>query len=47
MGRRRSLEAYLRLAGIDPSRKEVHRNEWCHRGEWPEEALPYRLPTIH
>jgi ribulose bisphosphate carboxylase small subunit len=45
MGRQRSLDEYLRMVGIDPAHKEVRKNLWCHQGQWPEEALRYRLAS--
>lgn len=43
LGKRRSLEGYLRMVGIDSLSKQVQPNQWCHDGVWPTDALPYRI----
>lgn len=43
MGRKRSLEQYMKMVGLDMTGKKVRKNMWCHKGDWPEEALPYRI----
>lgn len=43
MGGKRSFAAYMDMVGLDVSQKIVKRNGWCGRGEWPRQALPYRI----
>lgn len=41
-GKKRSAAAYYDMVGIHPITKEIRKNEWCHLGNWPPEAIPYR-----
>lgn len=41
MGNKRSYDSYLKMVGIEPISKKITRNQWCHDGNWPQEALPY------
>lgn len=41
MGKKRSFDAYMKMVGIDVMGKVISKNDWCLRGEWPEEAKPY------
>jgi hypothetical protein len=43
MGRKRSLKKYMEMVGLDMYSKKATTNKWCHDGEWPEIALPYRI----
>ena len=43
MGKKRSFAQYMKMVGIDTMSKIVTTNKWCHNGEWPEIALPYKL----
>ncbi|KAJ1415736.1 GlcNAc-domain-containing protein, partial [Ochromonadaceae sp. CCMP2298] len=43
MGKARSFGAYMKMVGIDTLNKIVTPNQWCHKGEWPEIALPYKV----
>jgi hypothetical protein len=43
MGKARSFSNYMKMVGIDTLSKVVTTNQWCHKGEWPELALPYML----
>ena len=45
LGNVRSFDTYMKMVGIDTHSKQVTRNEWCHRGEWPSEAKQYQLPA--
>jgi ribulose bisphosphate carboxylase small subunit len=47
MGRQRAYRDYLRMVGIEPWTKTVVVNNWCHKGEWPEEAKLYRYDGPH
>ena len=39
-GRKRSAKAYYDMVGIHPVDKVIRKNDWCHKGEWPPEAVP-------
>ena len=41
MGTKRSYKEYLKMVGLDMVTKKVKANQWCHRGEWPAEAMQY------
>jgi hypothetical protein len=41
MGDKRSYAEYLKMVGLNMQTKEVKHNQWCHQGEWPEEARQY------
>jgi hypothetical protein len=43
MGGKRSFASYMDMVGLDVVKKTVTRNQWCSRGEWPPQALPYRI----
>ena len=43
MGTKRSFKEYMEMVGIDTLHKKVTRNMWCHNGEWPKQALQYRM----
>jgi len=43
MGDKRSFASYMDMVGLDVAQKTVTRNSWCSRGEWPKQAVPYRL----
>jgi hypothetical protein len=43
MGRKRSLQTYLNMVGLDMDGKVQRPNLWCHKGEWPEVAKKYRV----
>lgn len=45
MGKKRSFTQYMKMVGIDTQSKVVTKNQWCHNGEWPEIALPYKLDS--
>jgi len=45
-GRKRSARAYYDMVGIHPVDKVIRKNDWCHKGEWPPEAIPYRKSGI-
>jgi hypothetical protein len=45
-GRKRSAKAYYDMVGIHPVDKVIRKNDWCHKGEWPPEAVPYRKSGI-
>jgi hypothetical protein len=45
MGKKRSFSKYMEMVGIDTLSKTVTPNIWCHNGEWPEMAEPYKLKT--
>jgi len=36
MGKDRSIKDYLKLAGLDMTKKEVTPNQWCNQGIPPE-----------
>lgn len=41
MGDKRSYSQYLKMVNLNMQTKVQKPNQWCHRGEWPEEAKPY------
>lgn len=43
MGHERSLDEYLKMVGLDPIHKVSKRNDWCHIGVWPNQAVKYRI----
>ena len=43
MGRKRSFQKYMEMVGIDPVKKQVTPNKWCHLGMWPPQAEKYRI----
>jgi hypothetical protein len=43
MGKKRSFSAYMKMVGIDTIKKRVSPNTWCHAGEWPKNALQYKI----
>ena len=43
MGRERSFHEYMDMVGIDTVNKVITKNMWCHNGNWPEQALQYRI----
>jgi hypothetical protein len=43
LGKKRSFAQYMNMVGIDTLSKKVTPNKWCHDGEWPATALPYKL----
>eukprot|EP00981_Chlorochromonas_danica_P002708 scaffold537_cov180-Ochromonas_danica.AAC.13 len=43
MGKKRPLKKYLEMVGLDMMSKQTKKNIWCHHGEWPEQAKPYRV----
>lgn len=43
LGKKRSFSKYLEMVGIDILSKTMKPNQWCHRGEWPQIAAPYRV----
>ena len=45
-GRKRSARAYYDMVGIHPVAKVIRKNDWCHKGEWPPEAIPYRKSGV-
>ena len=45
MGNDRSFDTYMKMVGIDTHTKQVSKNNWCHVGEWPNEAKQYMLPS--
>jgi hypothetical protein len=42
MGTERPMSKYMEMVGLDMTKKKVRRNDWCHRGHWPQQALPYK-----
>lgn len=45
MGGKRSFHDYMDMVGLDVVKKTVVKNSWCGRGEWPKQALPYKVPA--
>lgn len=43
MGTKRSFKDYLDMVGMDPNTKIMKINTWCHKNQWPTQALPYKL----
>ena len=43
LGKKRSFAQYMNMVGIDTVAKKVTPNKWCHQGDWPAIALPYKL----
>lgn len=43
MGRKRSIAQYMEMVGLEMNSKTQRSNQWCHKGEWPESALQYRV----
>ena len=43
MGGKRSFNNYMDMVGLNTLTKEVTTNNWCHKGEWPIQAAPYKL----
>ena len=44
LGKKRSFAKYMKMVGIDTISKQVTPNVWCHTGDWPDAALPYKIP---
>ena len=42
MGSKRSYAAYLEMVGIEPISKTITPNLWCHKGDHPQQSLPYK-----
>lgn len=47
MGKKRSFAAYLKMVGIDPLLKKTEPNQWCHQGDYPPNALQYKIDKPH
>ena len=43
MGNKRSFKNYMDMVGLDANTKTVTKNTWCHKGEWPQQALQYKI----
>ena len=43
MGSKRSFTNYMDMVGLNTLTKVVTTNHWCHKGEWPQQALPYKM----
>jgi hypothetical protein len=42
MGSKRSYASYLEMVGIEPISKTITPNLWCHKGDHPQQAIPYK-----
>lgn len=47
MGNKRSLKDYKEMVGIETITKTITRNEWCFEGEWPKQAVPFRIDKVN
>ena len=45
MGNKRSFKTYMEMVGIDVNTKKISQNLWCIKGEWPKQAMRYKLNT--